>query len=255
MNKAKDFEQGFLDKEMVNIVNNVKKKYAECYEYIYKYNRLAYKVINKLQMTSVDTVKTYILTVFVEIHNSYQSYILLLEHGAYEDSQIVLRSIYDKLFSLSFVIKDNSNLKYLYQNYVKEKLNTFKIIKKFNCFDLITMKDNDAVIKKYENMLLKDNNEKELKMYSTKKMAEELNMKEIYCHYRILSDYTHNDFMIVNDKITYENSNVIIDGGLNYKNFEVEVSKAVFCLEYIMKSICSCFKLDQINEELRELKN
>ena len=106
----KVLENGFLDKEIQVEVDRIRRENLEVYSIIRELNILCYELEEKFNKTKGTNIDIYLLRSFTQIHTSFQAYITLLERGLYEDSQIILRSMYDKIFKTLFVLSDNTSL-------------------------------------------------------------------------------------------------------------------------------------------------
>jgi len=103
-------DQGFLDDKIEPLVNATIKKYSNIFQLVFKINEFCYRCVSSITKNKISEDKLYVSTMLGEIHNSYQSSILLIQRGLANDAQILMRSIFEKAFKLVAVSKDEKNL-------------------------------------------------------------------------------------------------------------------------------------------------
>ena len=97
-------DNGFLDERLDGCVKNFRKENSKYYNIVFKFNKLAYDIENYLTISNPSTADLFIFATFIQIHKSFQSFITLMERGMLDESQIILRNMYEKLFKMKFVI-------------------------------------------------------------------------------------------------------------------------------------------------------
>ena len=200
-------------------------------------------------------VDVYLFTTFTQIHTSFQSYIILLERGLYEDGQIVLRSLYDKMFKFLYILNDSGSFNIFKQDGILKQKSLFKYIIKNNLYDYVSENKAKEYLLQLEQQIEKRDSDKNINVPSNQKICEEMGIEELYIHYKLLSGYTHNAFFVVDGKIKTEESGVIIDQGINHGNFYDEVCKVIFCFDYIVNPLCNYFNISNFSKEFADLVN
>ena len=101
---------GFLDKNVKKLVKQVRKKHPLTYEVIFSYNSLASEIEKNFVKENPTNIDIYVFTVFNQIHTTFQSGIILTERGLCSDALILLRTMYESLFKMKYVIKDDNHI-------------------------------------------------------------------------------------------------------------------------------------------------
>lgn len=247
--------EGFLNDEIQIVVDNKKEENKDIYQLIYKYNSLCYKLEKTFEKDNSNNVELYLFTTFSEIHTSFQSYIILLERGLYEDAQIILRSIYDKIFNILYVFDDFKNFELLFQKQVYLNIKLCEYIEENKLYDYMTK---EKIVKNKEKYIkLRKLNEKgkQIQPLDNKKICEKLNLEELYVHYKLLSDYTHNGFSVVESRIIQKEDGIIIDQNFKFGKLLDEVAKVIGILDYVIRKICEYLKLEDLCKKFEEIEN
>lgn len=250
--KYEILKNGFIDSYINEVANNIRRKNKDYYDTIYKYNQLGYK-IRKAFIGESNIIELYIYSTFNQIHNSFQSYVLLLERGAYDDAHIIFRSMYDKFIDLVFVISDNENYKYIFQNFIKKNLAMLNDIKQNKFFDLIDEKTIKNKISELKKEILLNDDKTEVKKISTQEKAKKSNLLKEYVYYRYLSEYTHNGLRTIYENLISTKDGVILDSGFKFDNFTEQIILAVGCYRDAISTICDYLKRNSLIEELKKI--
>lgn len=247
-----NYEDTLLDLRFNDIANDIRKKHKLLYEFIYKYNQLAYKIWDSFVMDSSQEI-LYLCTTYNQMHNSFQSFILLLERGVYDDAHIIFRSMYDKFINFMFVIKDIKNYRFIEQDFIQNSLKLLNGIRKKKLFRLIDKNTLDNEITKFRKSILHDENGRYIPTLSMKEKADKCGMQEEYIHYRLLSEYTHNNLKSVYENITIKDDGVILESGIKFDNFIDEIILSLECFKNVMHAICDYLKKYELKKELENL--
>lgn len=242
----------FIDSYINEVANDIRRENKDYFDVIYKYNQLGYK-IRKAFIGESNIIELYIYSTFNQIHNSFQSYVLLLERGAYDDAHIIFRSMYDKLIDLVFVMSDNENYKYIFQDFVKKNLAMLNDIKQNNFFDLIDEKNLNNKILEFKKEILFNDDKTEVKKLSTQQKAQKINLLKEYVYYRYLSEYTHNGLRTIYENLISTKDGVILDSGFKINNFTEQIILAIGCYRDAISIICDYLKQNSLIEELKKI--
>lgn len=247
------FNDGFLDKKIQIIVEKTRNNNKNVYDLIDKYNSLCYSLEKGFEKEKANVIDLYLCTCFTEIHTSFQSYIILLERGLYIDSQIILRSIYDKVFNSLFIIQDSNNFNVLFKKNINENIKMCNYIKEKGLYTYM----NEELL----NNRLKAQKELEetiniSKSYvSAKYICENMGLEELYIHYMLLSDYTHNGFNVIESKIQKDGNGVIINQNFEFGNFLDEIAKVIGCMSYVIKNLCEYLKNEKMLKQFESIED
>ncbi|MBO6195196.1 MAG: hypothetical protein J6O56_02475 [Bacilli bacterium] len=233
-------KNGYIDDKMQLHVDNFRKNNKYIYNILNQINDLSYKIANSSIANSNDLKGVYILTKFHQIHLSYQSFIILYERGLYEDSKVILRSLYDKIIDIMFVAKNNENIYQVLFNEIKEKESLCKYIEDNKLYKYLSKKKIKEAKEEFENQIndLKDKTNESLKRYSFKNKCKDINNKELYLHYRYNSIYTHNSIQVQENRIIRNKKDYIIDNNLKFANITDEIAFLIGIYKYAIKTIC-----------------
>ena len=100
----KALRNGFIGDDIQIEVLRIKNDFKELYNLIKKYNSILYDISEKFENKNITNADAYLFVTFTQLHKSFQSFVILLEYGLYDDSQILLRSFYDKMISFLYII-------------------------------------------------------------------------------------------------------------------------------------------------------
>ena len=249
----KELADGFLDKDLIFEVDKIRNDNKKLYDIIKKINITFYSLEMHFEKSNPSNVDLYVFTTFSQIHISFQSCVLLLERGLYEDFQIILRSIYDKIFKCLYVLEDKNNLEVLYQDNVGNQISLNKYISECELYSYIPKDKLMKVTAELEKEVKLNKNGKKIKMPDNRMICNQLGIKEAYIHYKLLSNYTHCSISVIDSKLIEDEYGLLINQGINHGDFYDEISKLILCLNYIVKPICNYLKLDDINNSFEKL--
>lgn len=244
----KVFDDGFLDYSINEVVvKDNREKYKELYKIIFKYNKLGYET-RKRFIGECEYIDVFLYTTFNSIHNSFQSCLLLLERGAFEDANIIFRSMYDKLIDLKFVLKDKNNFQYIYNDFIKKTLTKLNDIKKNKFFDLVAEKTIDDLMVEFKKY-----NKNMKKSLTIKNKADIVNMSKEYVYYRYLSEYTHNGLRVLYDNIIPKNDNLILDSGFKLEGFNNHIIIVIGCYKDALVDMCKYLNDVELIQQIDEI--
>lgn len=236
MQTEQKLKNGFLD-ECLNLdVHTLRENNKDAYSLVNELNDLMYKIENEFVNKNCDNRGVYIVTVFNQIHISCQTYIILVERGLYCDSQVVLRAIYEKIFNLIKVIKDEKYINRLLKKSINENLSALKSIEKYRAYEIINEKTTKEQLEEYEKLYDAMNDIKN--PHDNAKLAEELGLERQYIYYKLLSKYTHAELTILMQQLIFKEKGIIVNGSQVYKGkIPDEILRFVECVELIVKAM------------------
>ncbi len=200
-----EIKNGSLDLNMNLVIDNYRKENEVLFNFIMEVDNYLFNLERELKKTNPKDIDAYIIASFVQIHTSYQSLIILLERGLYDDSQIILRSLFEKIIKCLFVIDDGTNINYLKQETNKNQKNLLEfIIKNKELFNESFVNDCSEKAKELKKIIIKNSKGKALKKITIMEMCQKLRKNEMYFIYKFLCSYTHNDLSIVANKIIFQ---------------------------------------------------
>lgn len=252
MYEQKVLVNGFLDNDLQLEVTNIRNENDDIYVIIEKINKLFYSIEEKYGKSKPTEVDIYIRTTFSQIHMSSQSYIILLERGLYDDSQVILRSMYDKIIKCLCAIKNNS-IEVITQESLKRKISLFNFIDKNEMYDYISKEKLYKYKREIEKEQKKDERGKPIKISKMIETISDLGIKEAYIHYSLLSEYVHNSIGVVGNRIIEEGIDILINQSIDHGNFKNEVLKMYLCMRYVVGPICNYLKLKDSKQEFDKL--
>lgn len=250
-------KNGCIDNNMDLVVNDYRKKNKKIFDYVFKLDNYLNKLEKNLKKENPKDYDVYIIITFVQIHNSFQSFIALLERGMYDDSQIILRSLYDKMIKCLYVIHNNSNFEIIKQD------DTDQTIKLFNF--VVNHKDffKEDIVNKYNvtlNELKKnikhDEKGKRIKLKSNEKLCKEIGNQELYFVYKFLCGYTHNQLFVPGKKLRINKNVINVIQYIEYpEDLYYEISLIIQSLSYIIIPLCKYISNKNLEEEFNKLFN
>lgn len=253
MSQEEILKNGFLDEKLELSVKDLRFAHKDAYHMASELNELMYEIEQEFIGKESTSIELYIYTVFSQIHNSCQTYILLVERGLYADSQIILRSIYEKIFKLMIVIEDEGYLKRFLKDSLKQGISTLNRIKSKKLFKLISEDIVDSRIKEFTDAL---NQMNEVKLPSDLgKISEMIKMDMQYIYYKLLSEYTHNDLVVSMKHLIFEDEGVIINGSQIYEGkIPEEILRYTECVEYAVKALSNYLNKPNYYNKLQNIQ-
>ena len=246
---SKTINNGFLGLEINYEREKYRKKYVKEYEVIYALNDLAYQIIKNPGLKTIP-LDVFVLTNFIFIHNSFQSSIILLEMGLYEDSRNIARSIYEKLFNIKYIVNNEDALAKFQNMQDKEMLTMFNYIKNNQLFKIIPEEANSEYINQLEAKISKD-----LKKYPTFEIiSNSLNMKEEYAFYKILCNYTHSNISIIQPRINFNDDKTVVNGWVMHGESNFELSELIRCFNLAIFEFLNYINNDKFNEKYLQIQ-
>lgn len=254
MYQEKKLINGFLDDDLQLEVKRMRKENRDLYNIIEKINKLFYCIEENYEKTRPTDVDVYIRTTFSQIHMSSQSYVILLESGLYDDSQVILRSMYDKVIKCLYAIKNNS-IEILIQDSIKRRKKLYDFIDKNEIYNYVPKDKLSELKKEIEKEQKKDENGKPVKIPQIIETFSDLGIKEAYIHYSLLSSYVHNSIGVVGSKVIEDDIDILINQNIDHGDFKNEIIKMYLCIQYIVDPICDYLNLSKQKMEFDKLIN
>lgn len=254
MYQEKRLLNGFLDNDLQLEVKRMRTENGDIYEIIEKINKLFYGIEENYEKVKPTNVDVYIRTTFSQIHMSSQSYIILLERGLYDDSQVILRSMYDKVMKCLYAIKNNS-IEVLIQDSIKRNISLYEFIDKNEMYKYVPKEKLYELKKAMQKEQKKDENGKPAKIPKIIETFSDLGIKDAYIHYSLLSSYVHNSIGVVGNKVLEKDSDILINQNVDHGDFRNEIVKMYLCMQYIVTPICEYLNLKKQKLEFDNLIN
>lgn len=248
-------KDGFLDGRLNEMIENFRIKYKRYYEIIYQCNELAFKIRKKFNDYDATSSEMYVFTNFIQIHNSFQAYIILMERGMVDDSYIILRTMYEKLIKQQTIIKDEKEYANIVQEHYIKRRSMCKYILDNNLFDSIDNKALAETIKKCDERILKDEKGKKIKPKSTEKMAETNGMEREYFSFKFLSMNVHNDLQNISNMYKEDDGGIYIDGGFRFEDVKIQIIRGLDCLLKSMNIIIEYLQIEQYKIEISKISS
>lgn len=240
MKKGIELKNGFLDDDLNIEVDRKRKENEDAYKVVEEFNLLMYEIEKKFKKDNATNRDLYVFTVFEQIHIPSQTYIILIERGLYSDAQIILRSIYEKILNLKIVIADENYLNRILKDTLCQGFSTLKKIKENQIFELIPESIVKMRMEEYKNAIEKMNTIK-LPM-NLSDVADKVDMKRQYIYYKLLSEYSHNDLVILMQQLIFKEDGIIINGSQMNLKISDEILRFIECLEYSIRAISQYLK-------------
>ena len=224
--QAKVIQNGFLDKQYRNVINANKTEHKELFDFLYNYNSLMHKILYNFNGMPNTKETFYIVPAFAEILKLYQACVIMLEYGMPELCESILRSIYDLKFQMLYVLEDTYNFQRLFKKTFIKEIDKLNYIEKNSLYNYVSKDVVDKSREVFEQTI--QGLEKIKCAPDTKKMCEDLGLKDEYLFYSLLCNYTH------------QSCDVIC--GLNINN-EIDVLPNYKDVDYIGLRVCSSVDL------------
>ena len=182
-------ENCFLDEKYKYVIRDNKEKNKEVFDFLHNFNALIVKVLYNFD-GMLNTKETfYIVPAFAEIVRLYQAGVIMLEYGIPEVCESILRSIYDLKFQMLYVLEDNYNFQRLVKKTFKKEIDKLNYVEKNSLYNYVSKDVADKSRELFEQTI---QGLEHIKCApDTKKMCEELDLKEDYLFYSLLCNYTH----------------------------------------------------------------
>lgn len=250
----KELKNGFLDNDIMLEIDRIRKENSELYEIVEKMNKLFYSIEKNYEKISPTNVDVYARTTFSQIHMSAQSYVILLERGLYDDAQVILRSMYDKIIKCLYAIKYDS-IEELIQESIRKTISLYEYIEKNKLYNYIPKDKLNEFMKAMKESQKKDKRGKLIKMPHITDICNDLDIKEAYIHYSLLSGYVHNSIGVIGNKIIESGVDILINQNIDHGDFKNEVIKMILCMKFIINPICEYLELGEQSDKFNELLN
>lgn len=246
-----DFNYSFLDVQMNERVNNLRKKHKSEYEIINEFNLFFYKLLDKVIKKGKTEQNLYILVSIVEMHKFYQSSIILFERGLYEAGNSLIRTMVDILIKIVEVIRHEDSVEKLKVNEYYEVQNMLNYIYVNKLYSFDSEKDLSEILEKVKEKT----KSKENPRIKTKDLAENNKMKDAYMIFKYKSEYTHLSTSVM-EKIIQEDDegHCYIKEEIVLDNFREDIafSISIVCsmIEYILREYIKDADIETIYKKL-----
>lgn len=250
----KKLKNGFLDNDIMLEVYRIKKENSKLYNIIEKMNKLFYSIEENYEKIRPTNVDVYVRTTFSQIHMSAQSYVILLERGLYDDSQVILRSMYDKITKCLYAIKYDS-IEEITQESIRKTISLYEYIEKNELYNYISKDKLNEFMNAMKESQKKDKQGKPVKMPHITDLCNDLDIKEAYIHYSLLSGYVHNSIGVIGNKVIENGLDILINQNIDHGDFKNEIIKMIICMKFIIDPICEYLNLGEQSDKFNELVN
>ena len=249
MKEKVKFENGFLDNKIQNLVDNRRNFFKDEYSILERYNKLCYKLEQNFEMQNVLKTEIILFTIFSQIHKSFQSFIILIERGLYDDSQIILRSIYDKIFDILFLLNDTKNYIFFEQDYIDKTIKKLNFVKDNSLYEYMEKNIVEERLSYYNSKIKQRDDGKILSKLDNSTICKKNGINELYLHYKILSEYTHNSITVIENHIIKSENEIIINHNFDFGNFLDEIVKVIGSMNYVVNKLCDYLHLKELKKE------
>lgn len=162
----------------------------------------------KIELPPIDS---FILAIFKSCLGYYKSVILLLKKDMVQESKIILRTLMETSIRLSYLANTpECRISLICGMALKEDFKWLKMSEQAHKMDLEPdINEIINIVKKREEEIkdfLDKNNTNKKNFPTVSQMASELNMKEAYINYQILSSSVHNSFYSYLSRINTKNA-------------------------------------------------
>lgn len=249
-------ENGHLNTDDLSEV--ICRVYPREFKIMYEANRQIYQIIETIDVSRLDIIGTFLLSVFIQVHKLFQSAIILLSRGLEEPAKATLRVLLERLMIIAAVNNNPKNYKRWILSQEKERK---RLIDNIN--------NNKLGVGHLKEEIKNIDVQKELEGITFKKWAIEARMEErFYREYFYLSGHVHYS------KEAYKETEIVENGefiGLSIAPRYKEVRYlAISVLEFVKdavvvigdyftldKSIVNRIKVlyDEIRMEINETGN
>ena len=247
-------KNGCIDNNMNLVVSDYRNKNKKIYDFIFKLDNYLNRLEENLKIKDPKDYDAYIIITFIQIHNSYQSIIALIERGMFDDSQIIMRSLFDKMIKCLYVLNDNKNFEIIKQDDINQTINTFRFaINHKYLFPNESISLFNSYIINLEGKI-KHNNGKKITSKSNKLICDELGIPELYFAYKHLSGYTHNQLFVPGKKMIINKKVISVKSNLDYPDdLYYEFSLVLQTLSYIIISLCKYISNKELEDEFHSI--
>jgi hypothetical protein len=201
--------------------NKVNVQYREYFEIAYKLNRCIYSVLQDKELLNLNHYESdanlYIILMFCEMHKTFQSSIILLQFGLPNDTSILFRSLYDKMFKLMAIIKDNNNYHYIEKETNEHKVQLKKKVLKEENYAHLWMEVQNIDCTEIDHQFVTDKIWAELAG-----MSNEYNIQ-----YKILSNDAHTGLGVLKEMLIENGERLTIN--ISYKFNNIKENIIVIC--------------------------
>lgn len=237
-------ENAKLDEKLnIDYVPKFRNAHKELYDVIFNLNLLCINIRQEIPKTfafsknKLDEI--YIYITFIQMHDSFQSYITLMERGMLDDSYCILRTMFDKLINQQFINKNKSLYdKVLLKEYYLERKNFLKYIADNKKVLKLSNEYNIAKeIEECEQKIVEITGKGNAKKMGMSERAKKCKMQREYYLYKKYSSYIHNDLSALADVISVSDNILYVRDVFSYDNIVTQVYHGVYCLARSMKVI------------------
>lgn len=228
-----DMPNDIFKKEMNDIWSN---NQAE-YNLLADLNKLINNIVNQFNSQNPQRKAKYISSAFIEIRNLYQSAIIMLENKFLYSFNIILRSMMELSFNILYAFKDENNIYRLEKKAYYEFKKKLNYIEKNHLYNILSKEEVKLGIQSIEANIKELENKNIKNAPSIANICEELNLKNDYAGYSLLSNYAHESFDTIFNLNHNDSNSDLARTGNNTINLEEEIIKFIGPVLYTIEKI------------------
>lgn len=241
-------EKGFLGSEVEQISKAIYEDFKDHFDLCFDLNQLAYNRVKPLVIPEGDYQKLVACLLFLKMHNSFQSIVVLSKRGLPKEAKIILRSYFESYCILKLVIEREG----FYQDYMEgSKVRGLKLINVALSSKETFFKERRADLEKLKIELQDNMEEKDKKQPSIEALAEMAGLTAAYdTFYRVTSSEVHSTWSALREYLMLDEDLLIqgIDWGPIIHDIDLIL---ITSIEYLAKSLellLNFFDADGIRE-------
>lgn len=245
-------KNGFLGKEITPYIDDIRAKSSDFFQLSDETNKLSHQVLFKIDAHSKHEQELLVATLYMRIMASFQGVIILAERGMIPQSQVIMRSLLEAMFTLCALSEKRDLCTVYIQAEQKKRL---KLLNKLGMLKsgLPSDKEESELIK-LGIELKKDIEEKGIKPLNVEQWSVEAGLHDIYLTaYTILCDPVHTNVNDLERYLVLDNDGEIkaFDWGPSSTGLHTLLMTNIECMLVTIKAVCDLFKINKdsaINE-------
>lgn len=251
-------ENGFLGKEITSHISDIRSKYSRLFSLCDELNKLCHRTLFKIVAHNQHAQEILVATLYMRIKSSFQGVVILTERGMIPQAKMILRSIFEALFTLCALSKKIELCDIYIQADQKKRLKHLKKLRMLKSG--LPPEAKESEIQKLEQKLKKDIEEKGIKPPNVEQWSKEAGQHDIYlAAYTVLCDPVHTNVKDLERYLVLDENNEIkeFNWGPDTDDLEMVLSTNIECMLVALKATCNLFKIDKekiINDLHNKLK-
>lgn len=183
---------GFLSSEISSWITEYRKTYSDLFDFAEELNRQAHEVLFNIDAHNQDIEEVLIASLFLRTIHTYQGVILLVERGMIAQARMLARCMFDSLFPLCAIVRDEN--REVYREFVLvDHITRRKFVRKYR--KLATAEEkNLKILEDLETELESEIKDGDIKEIRTVDWAEKAGLLDWYNSiYSTLSNTVHSN--------------------------------------------------------------